>query len=84
MSTPGGNFANTAFSTHVTGVTMTSRSNYDSLTPRGSINPWIEKASYRGKLMPHVTFGFADPETWPVVSITVTITNSLFGHMNQQ
>ena len=32
------------------------------------INSWIERSSYRGKLVSHVTFGSADPETWSVVS----------------
>ena len=35
---------------------------------RGPINPWIEIASYREKLVPHVTFGYVSSETWPVVS----------------
>ena len=32
------------------------------------VNPWNERNSYHGKLVLHVTFGFAGPEMWPVVS----------------
>ena len=43
-------------------------------TSRGLISPWIERASYRGKLVSHVTFDSAGPETWSVVSCGLVAT----------
>ena len=46
------------------GVTMT----LFRRTSRGSINSWIERGSYRGKLVSHIKFDITGSEVWSVVS----------------